>query len=273
MNELRQGASTSARIQVGSVPVNVLRFGEAVDEIERLLRTTGGAVFTPNVDHVVMAEENPTFRAAYARAELSLADGQPVVWASRLFSTPLPDKISGSDLLLPLMERAAQRGIRVFLLGGAPGVAEEAARLLRTRHGVNVVGTAAPMLPPHPDPASVQELVGLLRRHEAQLVVVALGAPKQELLIDALKDHLRPAVLVGVGASLDFLIGRVARAPRWMSRAGLEWFYRLMREPRRMWRRYLLRDPAFFGIVLKQLLLRRRALTAQGSPPPREARG
>jgi N-acetylglucosaminyldiphosphoundecaprenol N-acetyl-beta-D-mannosaminyltransferase len=252
---------------MGHVPVNALRFSDALDAIEQLIRTGGGAVFTPNVDHVVMAEHDVAFRAAYRRAELSLADGQPVVWASRLFTNSVPDKVSGSDLLLPLMKRAALRGWRVFLLGGAPGVAQRAAELLRELHAVDVVGIASPRVRTPPPQELLDALADSLREARADLVVVALGAPKQELLIDALKDRVRPAALVGMGAALDFLVGRVARAPPWMSRFGLEWLYRLLKEPRRLWRRYLLRDPAFFGIVLRQLWSQwvgRRALPAGG---------
>jgi N-acetylglucosaminyldiphosphoundecaprenol N-acetyl-beta-D-mannosaminyltransferase len=238
---------------MGQVPVNALRFSDALDAVEQLIRTGGGAVFTPNVDHVVLAEYDVAFRAAYRRAELSLADGQPVVWASRLFTNSVPDKVSGSDLLLPLLKRAALRGWRVFLLGGAPKVAQRAAELLREQHAVDVVGIASPRVTTPPADELLDALADSLREARADLVVVALGAPKQELLIDALKDRVRPATLVGVGAALDFLVGRVARAPPWMSGFGLEWLYRLLKEPRRLWRRYLLRDPAFFGIVLRQL--------------------
>ena len=153
------------------------------------------------------------------------------------------------------MARAAKEGWRVFLLGGAPGVADEAAVKLGAQ-GVNVVGTLCPQLPVKPDPKLCAWIAASMRAVQPDLVVVALGAPKQQLLIDAIKEALRPAVLVGLGASLDFLVGRVQRAPAWMSRAGLEWFYRLCQEPRRMWRRYLLRDPAFFRIVLRQALRR-----------------
>ena len=249
------------RIRIGHIPINALRFSDALDAIEQLIQSRGGAVFTPNVDHVVLAEHDRSFRAAYDRAELSVADGQPVVWASRLFTSPLPEKVSGSDLLLPLMKRAAARAWRVYLLGGAPGVAEDAARVLRTHHGVEVVGFASPRVTAPPSSELIEALAASLREARVDLVLVALGAPKQELLIDALKDQVRPAALIGVGASLDFLIGRLSRAPRWMSRSGLEWLYRLAREPRRLWRRYLLRDPAFVRIVLRQLWTRPTAPT------------
>lgn len=248
----RARARNLLRIRIGNVPVDAVRFSEALEEIEALVRGGGGAVFTPNVDHVVLCEERPALREAYGRVELSLPDGQPVVWASRALGFPLPEKVSGSDLLMPLMARAAQRKWRVFLLGGAAGVADEAREVLRQLHGVNVVGTASPSLPEAPGGPEREKIARAIALLQPDLVIVALGAPKQELWIDALKEELRPAVFLGLGASLDFLVGRVRRAPAWMSRAGLEWFYRLCTEPGRLWRRYLLRDPAFFGIVLRQ---------------------
>src|SRR5205807_3537335 len=126
------------RVQIGDLAVDALTFAQALDAIEALIGR-GGAVFTPNVDHVVMAETNAEFRAAYSAAGLCLADGMPLVWASRLLGRPLPEKVSGSDLLMPLMELAAVRGWRVYLLGGAPGAAEKAAEVFRAR-GVKVAG-------------------------------------------------------------------------------------------------------------------------------------
>lgn len=243
----------------GQVPVDVLRFDDALARIDALIASgRGGAVFTPNVDHVVVAQTHAEFRRAYQDADLSLADGQPLIWASRLSGVPLPEKLSGSDLFVPLMQRAAANRWRVFLLGGAPGVAESARTVLERDHGVNVVGTLAPTLPERPTHAACAELAERLRNSGAQLVAVALGAPKQELLIHALRQHVPPAVFIGVGAALDFVCGRQKRAPKWLSSAGLEWAFRLMQEPARLWRRYLVRDPAFALIVMRDLWAHRR---------------
>ncbi len=215
-------------------------------------------VVTPNVDHVVIAERREDFRAAYAAADLSLADGKPIVWASRLLGSPLPEKVSGSDLVLPLLDRAAARGWRVFLLGAGPGVANAAADLLR-RRGVDVAGTATPWVraePGEPDPEG-DTAVEVIRAARPDLVLVAFGAPKQEIWMHRRRGALSPAVLVGIGASLDFLAGRVRRAPRWVSHSGLEWLWRLGREPRRLWRRYLVDDPRFLAVLLRTMRERR----------------
>ncbi len=243
------------RMRIGRVPIDSVTFAEAIDAIDALVASgQGGTVFTPNVDHVVQAEENERFRDAYAAAALSLVDGMPVLWASRLMGSPLPEKVSGSDLVVPLLERAAKRGWRVFFLGGLPGAAEEARDLLVARiPGLQIVGIDSPMINVDGATSSHDAVVTVLREARPDLVLVALGAPKQELFSHAIAERMRPAVLVGVGGTLDFIAGKVRRAPPWMSASGLEWLYRLAQEPRRMWRRYLVRDPKFLLILLREL--------------------
>ncbi len=244
------------RAWIGAVPIDPLTFDGALDAIERLVAAReGGTVFTPNVDHVVMAEHDDAFRTAYRDASLSLVDGMPVLWASRLLGRPLPEKVSGSDLVPRLVDRAAEKGWRVYLLGGGEGSAAVAAQKLESR-GVRVVGFSAPRVPESASPETHAALAAEIAATEPDLVLVGLGAPKQELFANAVRERLRPAVLLGVGASIDFLAGAVPRAPAWVSRSGLEWLYRLGREPRRLWRRYLLRDPQFFALILKQLTRR-----------------
>jgi len=244
------------RVRVGKLPIDVVDFEGALDAIDRLVRArNGGTVFTPNVDHVVMAEHDERFRTAYANAALSLVDGTPVLWASRLLRTPLPAKISGSDLVMPLMQRAAGRGYRVYFLGGAEGVAELAKRKLEEAlPNIKIVGTDASRIDANKDPNEFDEVTDRIKRAEPDLVLVALGAPKQEIWSHARAEGLKPAVMIGVGASLDFIAGIQKRAPRWMSGAGLEWLYRLAQEPRRLAARYLLRDPEFCLILLRQLV-------------------
>jgi N-acetylglucosaminyldiphosphoundecaprenol N-acetyl-beta-D-mannosaminyltransferase len=244
----------SQRITMGSLPIDAVDFAGALATIEdRVATRAGGMVFTPNVDHIVLAEHNPRFREVYARVTLSLVDGVPVLWAARLLGTPLPEKVSGSDLVVPLIERAAARGWRVFLLGAAPGVADLAAAKLTELHpGLNIVGTAAPMIDMNGDPAPRKAIALEIAGTRPDLVLVAFGAPKQEFFCDEFRDLLAPAVLVCIGAGLDFVAGTMRRAPRWISKVGLEWAYRLVREPRRLAGRYLLRDPQFLGICFRQ---------------------
>jgi N-acetylglucosaminyldiphosphoundecaprenol N-acetyl-beta-D-mannosaminyltransferase len=244
----------STRLKVGEVPIDVVTFQGALDAIEALVASgRGGYVVTPNIDHVVMAESNPEFRSAYAEAALSLVDGQPLVWVSPMVGEKLPDKISGSDLAWPLLERAAQKKWRVYFLGAGPGVAEKAAEKVLERYGTQVVGCDSPMLSLNPSDPKSQEAFEKVRAAKPDLLLVAMGAPKQELLMQKYRQAYAPAVAVGVGASLDFIAGTVKRAPQWVSKSGLEWAWRLSKEPKRLWRRYLVNDPKFLFILARTL--------------------
>ena len=255
------------RLTIGTLSVDVVTFPEAVRAIEKLIDDRrGGTVFTPNVDHVVQAESDARLRDAYSRASLSLADGMPLVWSSPLFGARLPEKVSGSDLVLPLMDLAARRGFKVYLLGGAPGVGVRAAeRLVERFPALEIVGVDAPRIEigSKGDPRIVERI----KAARADLVLAALGAPKQEIWSDSVKSELAPAVLLGVGASLDFIAGGAARAPGWVSAAGLEWVHRLGQDPKRLWRRYLLQDPKFLFILLRALVAQKGG--RRGSRRPR----
>ena len=250
-------------MRIGQLEIDSVTFAQALARIAELVDgRNGGAVFTPNVDHVVKAEHHPDFRRAYSRADLCLADGMPLVWASRLLGSPLPEKVSGSDLMLPLMRLAAERQWRVYLLGGRPGVAQEAREKLTRELDVTIVGIDSPVVGSDGTDQSSEQTLERLVAASPDLVLVAFGAPKQELWIDRFAERLGPAVAIGVGGSLDFITGRVRRAPAWMSRAGLEWLFRLLQEPRRMWRRYLVEDPAFIAIVARTRRRARRELSS-----------
>jgi N-acetylglucosaminyldiphosphoundecaprenol N-acetyl-beta-D-mannosaminyltransferase len=250
------------RIWIGRLPIDVVDFAGALTAIEDLVRSrAGGTVFTPNVDHIVMGERNERFRRAYERVSLSLVDGTPVLWAARLVGRPLPEKVSGSDLMIPLVERAAAKGWRVFLLGGEPGVAARAEAALSARlPALTIVGTDAPRIDNNGDPAARMTVAARVAETRPDLVLVAFGAPKQEIFCEEMRAVLAPAVLVCVGAGIDFVAGTARRSPAWMSRWGIEWAYRLAREPRRLAGRYLLRDPQFLGILWRQW---RRGTTAE----------
>jgi N-acetylglucosaminyldiphosphoundecaprenol N-acetyl-beta-D-mannosaminyltransferase len=156
---------------------------------------------------------------------------------------------------MPLMERAAERGYRVYFLGGAPGVADLARRKLEAAlPRIQIVGIDESRIDISGDMTVADDVVERIRAARPDIVLVALGAPKQEVWSNARLNLLKPAVLIGVGASLDFIAGTQKRAPRWMSSAGVEWLYRLGQEPRRLAGRYLLRDPEFCWILLRQLI-------------------
>jgi N-acetylglucosaminyldiphosphoundecaprenol N-acetyl-beta-D-mannosaminyltransferase len=244
-----------SRFFLGPVPIDPVTRSEALDRIAGLVAARdGGTVFTPNVDHVVLADEVDAFREAYAAASLSLVDGMPLLWAARLLGHAVPEKVSGSDLLKPLVERAANERWRVYLFGGAPGVAERAAAKLTFEFpGLRIAGADGPQVDLSAPREARMEAVRRIQGSRPDLVLVALGGFKAELWSFEMAEALRPAVLVGVGAALDFVTGAQRRAPAWMSSAGLEWLHRLASDPRRLARRYLLRDPKFAPLVLRLL--------------------
>lgn len=257
-------------VRVGQLEVDRLTWTGALARIAELVRAgQGGAVFTPNVDHVVQAEQDAQFRSAYLAADLCLADGMPLLWAARFLGRPLPACIRGSDLIEPLAQLAVAGGWGVYLLGAAPGVAARAAQRLRERYRVEIRGVDAPLLRDPLDPREAAPVLRRVQRADPELLLVALGAPKQELFIHAWRRELGRAVALGVGAGLDFLAGTVSRAPRWMSEAGLEWLYRLAREPGRLWRRYLVRDPRFAWLFARELIESLRGTTNIGVRPSR----
>ena len=202
----------------------------------------GGVLVTSNLDHLRRAERDPGFAAILRGADLLVADGMPLVWASRAAGDPLPERVAGSTLSGELAAAAARAGRSLLLLGGNPGVADAAADALRARHpGIRIAGTHCPPLGFESDPEASAALRSAVRGSGADLVYVALGSPKQEKLIAELRaEGLLPgAWWIGVGISLSFLCGDVARAPGWAQAAGLEWAHRLIQEPRRLARRYL----------------------------------
>lgn len=249
---------TRERLRIGRIAIDPVTFSGALDAIAAMVTSgRGGSVLTPNLDHVVLADEHEGFRRAYEGASLCLVDGMPLLWASRLLGAPLPEKVSGSDLVWPLLERARAQGWRVYLLGGAPGVGQRAAeRILERLPGIVVAGVDAPTINMDALASSRADVIERIRAANADLVLVGLGAPKQELWIAEAAPALAHPVLLGVGASLDFLAGTLRRAPEWMSASGLEWLFRLKQEPRRLWRRYLVRDPRFALILLRDLWAR-----------------
>src|SRR5450432_4105838 len=170
----------------------------ALEAIASLVaRQRGGTIFTPNVDHVVLASEDEDFRRAYAAADLSLADGMPVVWASHLLGAPVPEKISGSDLVEPLIELAAKKGWRVYLLGGGEGVAQRAASALLQRYAnLKIVGTGSPRIDLAEPASRRSNVLEAIRSCAPDIVLVGFGAPKQELWMYESVEALRPAVLL-----------------------------------------------------------------------------
>ncbi len=238
--------------------------------LEAVAEERGGWIVTPNLDHLRRLVADDALRARYGRADLAVADGMPLVWACWLQGTPLPGRVAGSDLITSLSRAAAAHGLSVFFLGGEPGSAEEAARDLAGRFaGLRVAGSACPALGFEQQPGALRELAAQLRVASPDVVFVALGSPKQELLIEDLRANLPAAWWIGVGISFSFVAGRVPRAPPWLRRIGGEWLHRLAQEPRRLARRYLVDGVPFgAGLITRSALrgLRSRVRWGRGAP-------
>jgi N-acetylglucosaminyldiphosphoundecaprenol N-acetyl-beta-D-mannosaminyltransferase len=226
-------------VWVWGVPLAPLTLAETVVAVDDLIELGRPAYFiTANTHHVMWTEQDASLREFNKRAAFIVADGAPLVWASRWQGSPLPERVAGSDLIFELSASAARNGHRVYFLGGDIGVAEEAARRLSARYpGLQVVGTACP---PFRELTAEERdaLTSHIRSAGPDILFIALGTPKGEQWMARHLAELRVPVTVQVGASLDFAAGRVGRAPRWMQKAGLEWAFRLWLEPTRLFPRY-----------------------------------
>jgi len=203
----------------------------ALAQIEHFVDEGGPhLVVTVNPEFVMRAQDDPEFARVLGSADLCLPDGTGVVWAARRQGCSLREPVAGVDLVPPLAATCARRGFRIFLLGAGPGVADELASMLRAAHpGLQVAAHSGA-----PDASHDAETLRLIHDHGTQVLLVAYGAPAQELWIDRLRNRLGVAAAIGVGGTFDYLTGRVPRAPEWMRRAGLEWLHRLARQPWRV---------------------------------------
>ena len=224
------------RIRILGVPVDAVTQGEVVDWITAAIGgSTPRQVATVNPEFVMRAQADAAFAAVLEQADLCLPDGAGLIWAARRLGLRLPARVTGVDLIQALAPRAAREGWRVFFLGAREGVAEAAAKVIRAQSpGLVVAGTLAGS----PEPAKDEEVVGIVRRARPDLLLVAYGAPAQDLWISRNLAATGAKVGIGVGGAFDFISGRSRRAPAWMRERGLEWLHRLWREPWR-WRRML----------------------------------
>ena len=208
-----------------------------------------------NVDKLVKASTDPELRRIINECALINVDGMPVVWASRLLGKPIKERVAGVDLFEALMQRAAGKGWRVFLLGAREEVVSGVKHKYEAKYpGLTVAGYRNGYWKPEEE-AQVVEQIAAAR---ADLLFVAISSPKKEQFLGRYQAQMRIPFAMGVGGTFDVAVGKVKRAPRWMQNAGLEWFYRFLQEPRRMFRRYFIDDMAFIRLLLREALQRRR---------------
>ena len=223
-------------LRILGVRVDDVTSDEALALIQRFIaQRTPRQICTVNTEFIMAAQRNETFRQVINDAAICLPDGVGILWAARRLGHPLRERVAGSDMVEQIAAHAARRGWRVYLLGAAPGVADKAAAILQARHaGLDVAGTFAGS----PVPAEEEAIVERIRATQPDVLFVAFGAPSQDLWIARNQPRLQVPVAMGVGGALDFIAGVAKRAPGWLQRLGLEWLYRLIREPWR-WRRQL----------------------------------
>jgi N-acetylglucosaminyldiphosphoundecaprenol N-acetyl-beta-D-mannosaminyltransferase len=261
----RTHSGSARRVSLGGIAIDAVTEAEAVARVlDAFEAGRGGQIVTPNVDIVAAARRSRELRAIIAASDLVVADGAPLVWASKVARTPLPARVAGSDLVWSLSEAAATRGLRVALLGGTPDGAarptERAADLLEARYpGLKVVGAWCPPMGFDRDESQWRALVERVEAAAPDLVYVGLGFPKQEHVMVRLRAVAPGAWFLGCGASIDFIAGYRRRAPKWMQRTGTEWLFRMLSEPRRLVRRYLRDDvPEALRLLAEAYRERRR---------------
>ncbi len=257
------------RVNILGVGVSAVSMAEAVDKSLQLLeRGERGYVCVTGVHGIMEAQADEGFRRLLNDSFLTTPDGMPTVWLGHFHGFDQMTRVYGPDYMLALSEAGAGRGVRHFLYGGKPGVAEAlAASLLARIPGMEIVGTYTPPFR-RLSGEEEQELASALERTRADVLWVGLSTPKQERFMGEYGERLPVKLMVGVGAAFDLLSGNLSEAPRWMKRSGLQWLYRLVKEPRRLWRRYLTNNPRFVVLAGLQLLRLRRYSLAEA---PRRA--
>lgn len=247
--------SLRRRVALSGVLVDSVDRSDAAAAIRGFLDDGGRhQIVTVNTDFVRIADRDPDYRTILNNADLAVADGMPLVWLSRLAGDPLPERVTGIDLVEECCRSAARAGVPIFLVGAAPGVGIAAGRALTLRHpGLRLAGTFAPAFGPASSEGDA-EIVRLICAAGRCILFVAFGAPRQDRFISAHLSEMDAAIAMGVGGTLDILAGGIPRAPGWMQRVGLEWVWRLAQEPRRLWRRYLLQDLPFLARLGTRML-------------------
>lgn len=243
------------RVQIGYALVHACRFDEMTEAIVRsaAFGEEPAYVVTPNVQHIALLAEDAYLRRIYAEAAFVLPDGVSILLAARVLGQKIPERVAGVDMFEALCRQAAREGLRVYLLGGRPGSAEKAAAKLKSQYrGLIVAGTCCPPLGFEKDQREQDKVESSIRAARPHLLFVALGAPKQEYWIYEHARQLGVPLTMGIGGSFEMIGGVIARAPRWLQRAGLEWLFRVALEPRRLWKRYLIGMIQFAQIVMRQ---------------------
>jgi N-acetylglucosaminyldiphosphoundecaprenol N-acetyl-beta-D-mannosaminyltransferase len=250
-DSIYQDLNDTEKVKLLNIEIDNLSKAEVLQNLK------SGVVFTPNVDHLMKLQNDREFLDVYSRAEYKLCDSQILLYASRFLGKPIKEKISGSDLFPAFYNfHKKNERIKIFLLGAGEGVAYKAQQNINAKVGRNiVVGSHSPSFGFEQNEKECQEIVEIIKRSGATVLAVGLGAPKQEKWIYRYKDQLpNIKIFLAIGATIDFEAGNIKRSPKFISNLGLEWLYRMVAEPKRLWKRYLIEDLPFFWLILQQKL-------------------
>jgi N-acetylglucosaminyldiphosphoundecaprenol N-acetyl-beta-D-mannosaminyltransferase len=266
LSQTKEPAETAMehpKVNILNIPIDNIGMADLLDELKQ-----GGVVFTPNVDHLMKLQKDREFYQVYQDADYRVCDSQLIMYASRFLGQPIREKVSGSDLFPAFYQHySSDESVKIFLLGGETGVAATARQRINAKVGRNmVVDSYCPPWGFENDLEECTKIIHLVNNSGANVLAVGVGAPKQEKWIIQYRSSLMGIkTFFAIGATIDFEAGNLQRAPVWMSSAGLEWLYRLVSEPGRLWKRYLVEDLGFFALIFRQKL--------QMNPSPKRGYG
>ena len=207
-------------------------------------------IFTPNVDHLMLARKDQEFKKAYENADLTVPDGVPIVFASRIYKNKLKQRVNGTDLIHNLSDLSGKKGYSIFFLGGKKDIAKKTSEILKHKFKIKIAGYHSPSF--NINKKETESIINKINNSKSDILLVGLGPPKQEKWLYYNKDKIKAKIGIGIGGSFDIISGNLKRAPLWMQNYGLEWLFRLIQEPKRLWKRYLIRDIVFPFILLKE---------------------
>ena len=233
--------------------INNITMKEAIDEVDKMIiNKEKGYVVAINVDVVMKMEEDLLLRDISDKANLTIVDGKPLIWISKLQKKPIVEKISGSDLVPNLCELANDKGYSIFIIGGKSGVADQAKIKLEEKYKrIKIVGTYSPPIGFENNEKELDTINQMINKAKPDLLFACLGCPKQEKWIYNNIEKYNAKASICAGATVDFLAGNIKRAPKWISNIGLEWFYRFLQEPKRLFKRYFIDDIKIIKLMKK----------------------
>ncbi len=240
------------RITICNVPVDVLTMKQTIDLIDNAIRNKRSIHHVViNSVKVVNARKDTQLRESIVNCDIINADGQGIIWASRILNKPLPERVAGIDLMENLVALAARKKYRIFFLGARENILSKVIQVYSEKYGNDIIAGYANGYFKAEEEVKVAQQIAASR---ADILFVAMSSPKKEIFLNTHKDLIQTPFIMGVGGSFDVVAGFVKRAPKWMQEYGLEWFYRTLQEPRRMWRRYLFGNSSFIFLVFKEKL-------------------